>query len=68
MNTEHWTLKSQVVLFKPPLESSKEIMVNCLKEIVENTQKFPRWSLSLIMMTIEMDVNMIIVQLRQKDW
>ena len=35
----------QVVLFEPPLESTKEIMVNCLKEIVENTQKFPRWSI-----------------------
>ena len=30
------------VLFSPPLEETKEIMINCLKEIVENTQEFPR--------------------------
>ena len=30
------------VQFSPPLEQTKEIMVNCLKEIVENTQDFPR--------------------------
>ena len=30
------------VQFSPPLEQTKEIMVNCLKEIVENTQNFPR--------------------------
>ena len=30
------------VLFSPPLEKTKEIMINCLKEIVENTQQFPR--------------------------
>ena len=30
------------VQFSPPLERTKEIMINCLKEIVENTQKFPR--------------------------
>ena len=30
------------VQFSPPLERTKEIMMNCLKEIVENTQKFPR--------------------------
>ena len=32
----------QGVQFSPPLERTKEIMINCLKEIVENTQKFPR--------------------------
>ena len=30
------------VQFSPPLEQTKEIMINCLKEIVENTQSFPR--------------------------
>ena len=30
------------VQFSPPLEKTKEIMINCLKEIVENTQQFPR--------------------------
>ena len=30
------------VQFSPPLEKTKEIMINCLKEIVENTQNFPR--------------------------
>lgn len=30
------------VQFSPPLEQTKEIMINCLKEIVENTQNFPR--------------------------
>ena len=30
------------VQFSPPLEETKQIMVNCLKEIAENTQKFPR--------------------------
>lgn len=32
----------QGVQFNPPLEDTKEIMINCLKEIVENTQSFPR--------------------------
>ena len=30
------------VQFSPPLDQTKEIMINCLKEIVENTQNFPR--------------------------
>ena len=32
----------QGVQFSPPLEKTKEIMIICLKEIVENTQQFPR--------------------------
>ena len=31
-----------MVQFSPPLAETKTIMINCLKEIVENTQKFPR--------------------------
>ena len=30
------------VQFSPPLEQTKEIMINCLKEVVDNTQSFPR--------------------------
>ena len=32
----------QVVQFSPPLADTKQIMINCLKEIVENSQNFPR--------------------------
>ena len=34
--------QEQGVMFSPPLETTKGIMVTCLKEIVENTQNFPR--------------------------
>ena len=30
------------VLFSPSLPDTKELIVNCLKEIVENTDQFPR--------------------------
>ena len=39
---EQGDVDADVVMFSPPLEKTKAIMVTCLKEIVENTQNFPR--------------------------